>query len=79
MKNKHAYLIMAHNQFDILKKQLLMLDDERNDFFIHIDAKSKDFDREDIAFCIKKGRIHFTKQISVMWEAHRRWTVRCFF
>lgn len=67
MKNKHAYLIMAHNQFDILKKQLLMLDDERNDFFIHIDAKSKDFDREDIASCIKKGRIHFTKQISVMW------------
>lgn len=67
MENKHAYLIMAHNQFDILKKLLLMLDDERNDFFIHIDVKAKNFDKEDISSCIKKGSIYFTKQTSVMW------------
>ena len=28
---KHAYLIIAHNEPDVLKTLLLMLDDERND------------------------------------------------
>ena len=34
MGNKHAYLIMAHNDFDILEKQLRLLDDIRNDIYI---------------------------------------------
>lgn len=37
--DKHAYLIMAHNEFDILEKQLILLDDYRNDIYIHIDKK----------------------------------------
>ena len=40
----HAVMIIAHNQFELLKKLILALDDERNDIFIHIDAKVKDFD-----------------------------------
>lgn len=35
--SKHAFLIMAHNEYDILNKLLLLLDDERNDIFIHYD------------------------------------------
>ena len=30
-KQKHAYLIMAHNNWGILKKLLELLDDSRND------------------------------------------------
>lgn len=37
--NKHAFLIMAHGQQGILRKLLTMLDDERNDIFLHIDKK----------------------------------------
>ena len=37
--SKHAFLIMAHNEHDILNKLLLLLDDERNDIFIHYDKK----------------------------------------
>ena len=34
---KHAYLIMAHNNFYILEKLLHLLDDPRNDIYVHID------------------------------------------
>lgn len=37
---KHAYLIMAHNEPKILQILLSMLDDERNDLYLHIDKKS---------------------------------------
>lgn len=36
---KHAYLIIAHSQFEILNYLLRALDDERNDIYIHIDKK----------------------------------------
>lgn len=36
---RHAYLIIAHNEIDVLKRLLMALDDDRNDIFIHWDAK----------------------------------------
>ena len=39
---KHAYLIMAHNQFLSLKELVATLDDERNDIFVHFDKKVKE-------------------------------------
>ena len=41
---KHAYLIMSHNDFYILEKLLRLLDDRRNDIYVHIDKKVKNFD-----------------------------------
>ena len=38
---KHAYLIMAHNQFLTLQELVSVLDDVRNDIYIHIDKKVK--------------------------------------
>lgn len=37
---KHAFLIMAHGSLPLLRVLLSMLDDERNDIFLHIDRKS---------------------------------------
>ncbi len=37
---KHAYLIIAHNEYPVLKSLLRLLDDERNDIFVHIDQRS---------------------------------------
>lgn len=37
---KHAFLIMAHADPTLLGVLLRMLDDERNDIFLHVDAKS---------------------------------------
>ena len=37
---KHAYLIIAHHEPNVLKSLLTLLDDERNDIFLHIDNKA---------------------------------------
>ena len=36
---KHAYLILAHNAFDMLQLLIDCLDDSRNDIYLHIDKK----------------------------------------
>lgn len=36
---KHAYLILAHNEFEMLQRLLYELDIPSNDVFVHIDAK----------------------------------------
>lgn len=36
---KHAFLILAHNEFDVLRRLVAALDDPRNDIFIHFDRK----------------------------------------
>ena len=39
--DKHAYLIIAHSNLEQLQQLLLLLDDPRNDIYIHLDLKSK--------------------------------------
>ena len=36
---KHAYLVLAHNEFDVLERLLKSLDHIDNDIFIHYDKK----------------------------------------
>ena len=38
---KHAFLIMAHDQFQTLKELVSVLDNGRNDIYIHFDKKVK--------------------------------------
>lgn len=44
MSKKHAYLILAHSEPEILGVLVSLLDDERNDIFINIDKKSNIID-----------------------------------
>lgn len=37
--SKHAYLIIAHNEFEVLQTLLTAIDDSRNDIYVHIDRK----------------------------------------
>lgn len=37
---RHAYLILAHKNFGQLRKLIVLLDDPRNDIFIHVDGKA---------------------------------------
>lgn len=39
--DKHAYCIMAHHNWNQLQLLVDLIDDERNDIFLHIDKKSK--------------------------------------
>lgn len=65
--NRHAYLILAHTNPDQIRTLLGMLDDERNDIFVHIDAGAS-FGNERLQGCCSKSRLEFTdKRISVHW------------
>lgn len=67
---KHAYLIMAHNNFDLLQKELCLLDDERNDIFVHIDKKAKNVDLAYITEKVKKAKVFFISRRSIKWAAY---------
>ena len=65
---KHAYLIIAHNEPDVLKTLLLMLDDERNDIYLHMDACSVELSNQFRDFRLKKGKLIILKnRIAVHW------------
>ena len=67
---KHAYLIMAHNDFYILEKLLRLIDDKRNDIYIHIDKKVKNFDFSMFKSICKKSNVYFTKRIKTNWATY---------
>ena len=65
--NKHAYLIIAHNQETILQYLLMMIDDNRNDIFINIDKKSKYIDINKIKNIVSKSKIKCFNDMDVRW------------
>lgn len=68
MKNKHAYLIMAHNEFYVLEKLLRLIDDIRNDIYIHIDKKCNDITKDMINNVVQKSNIYFLEpNMDVKW------------
>lgn len=65
---KHAYLIIAHNEPDVLKTLLLMLDDERNDIYVHVDTRAVELFNQFKDFQLKKGKLIILKnRIAVHW------------
>lgn len=68
---KHAYLIMAHNQFNLLKKLILSLDSDYNDIFIHIDKSAKNFDINEFCNITKFSKISFIKRKKLRWGDYK--------
>lgn len=66
----HAYLIMAHHQFEILEIFLHLLDHEQNDFYIHVDEKAKDVPYNKIEKSINKSKIVWIDRMSVNWGGY---------
>ncbi len=66
MGSKHAFLILAHQDFNILQLLVDSLDDTRNDIYIHIDRKVNSFPQ----IKTNKSRLKFLegdKRIDVRW------------
>lgn len=66
---KHAYLIMAHNQPELLKILLGLLDDERNDIFLHLDIKCN-YNMEDFKKSVSKSKLYFVDRQNVHWGGY---------
>lgn len=64
---KHAYLIIAHSNFLILEKLIRLLDDERNDIYIHIDKKASEWDISKYVGILKKSNVLFIKREKIRW------------
>ena len=69
---KHAYLIMAHNEPYILERLLKLIDDRRNDIYLHIDKKWHDFDFEYFKKIVNKSNLYFTDRLDVRWGTYRQ-------
>lgn len=68
--SKHAYLIMAHNEFNLLKKLILLLDDPRNDIYVHVDKKAKKFDPVQFQNLTQHTQLIFIDRTSVSWGGY---------
>lgn len=67
---KHAYMIMCHNNFELLQKLLILLDDEQNDIYLHIDKKAKLFDHRKLFSSVKKSTLTLVKSVKVNWGGY---------
>lgn len=67
---RHAYLIMAHNEFGLLGRLLELLDYEENDIYLHIDKKVKDFPQNEISAKVKKSGLFYLPSVEVNWGGY---------
>lgn len=64
---KHAYLILAHKNPEQVKTLLHLLDDSRNDIYIHLDKKAG-FEYDVLENACEKSELHFIEpRIQVHW------------
>lgn len=68
MKNKHAYLIIAHNQPELLKILLKTLDYSENDIYVHLDKKMGNICLEQFYEVVKYSGLFFlSNRLDVRW------------
>ena len=66
---RHAYLILAHGKWSHLSALLSLLDDARNDFYLHID-KNADFSKREEAMLRAAARfssVTFVPRVKIAW------------
>ena len=68
--DKHAYLIMVHNDIYILEKLLSLIDNEYNDIYLHIDKKTKNIDLDELKNICKKSDLYIVKRKNVKWSSY---------
>lgn len=64
---KHAYLIIAHKNDMCFHTLLEMLDDCRNDIFIHMDAKCPGYNPQLIENSVHESRVYHVERCDVKW------------
>lgn len=68
---RHAFLIIAHNNWSLLARLLRKLDYCDNDIYLHIDLKAKLEDAEEtLRDCCKYSKMIFVNRTSVTWGGY---------
>lgn len=64
---KNAFLIIAHGDYELLKRLVEALDYCDNEMFIHIDAKSKPLNKSDLCSNILYSKVYIFQEYDVRW------------
>ncbi|MGI6234288.1 MAG: beta-1,6-N-acetylglucosaminyltransferase [Christensenellales bacterium] len=67
---KHAFLIMAHDQLEMLKNTMEALDHEDNALFVHVDLKCSAFDEADFESICHLSSVTFIERRSLSWGGY---------
>ena len=65
---KHAYLVVAHNDWSLLSKLLRCVDDSRNGVFIHVDKKANFVLSE--VYELQKAECSYIRRRKVSWGGY---------
>lgn len=65
--SRHAYLIVAHDNFPVLEKLVQLVDDPRNAIYVHIDGKVAQFDEGALARLCRHSPVTFIPRVKVYW------------
>ena len=66
---KHAYLIIAHNEYTILQQLVSALDNTNNDIYIHIDKKSRELPK---LYSEQSNLVLLDNRINVYWGTSKQ-------
>lgn len=64
---KHAFLIIAHNNWKQLKRMIEAMDSNICDFYIHVNSKVDMPKDIDFSEAMKKSKVYFTPRIPIVW------------
>lgn len=64
---KHAFMIMAYNNWNQLKTLITTLDDSRNSIYVHIDKKSTNFNEAAFSHLTKHATLQSIPRINITW------------
>lgn len=76
---KHAYLIIAFNNWSVLEKLIRLLDHERNDIYIHINSAVEDFDFDYFERIPKKSKLYYTERFHTEWGTPKLMVAQMYF
>ena len=75
---RHAFLIIAHNNWEQLKKLIECLDSDNHDIYVHIDKKSREYDESLFENITKKSNLKIYREYEVYWGGFSQVQVEIF-
>ncbi|MCH9276845.1 beta-1,6-N-acetylglucosaminyltransferase [Bifidobacterium amazonense] len=69
MTSRHAYLLMVHKSIGQVEKLCRLLDDNRNDLYVHVDDNVRDVDiwQTRLHNAVKNAKLVFVPRVAVSW------------
>lgn len=65
--HKHAYLLCAFNNWNILKTIIELLDDDENDIYLHVNKTVKDYNQSEFENITSRSKLIFLERVDTGW------------